>query len=292
MEHTIANSKLQVSILGNGAEISSIKSLKSNKEYMWDANPDIWASHAPVLFPTIGSLKNNECTIHGSTYKIPKHGFIRHNQNLIVKTKTNNSLSFQLDYSDKTLQIFPYKFRFNISFVLDGSKLIISHKVENLDTNEMHFSLGAHPGFKCPINKGEVYEDYYLEFEKEETAETTLLSPKGLISDNTKQILNNTNILPLTNNLFDNDALIFKNLKSRKVSLKSKKSTQVLTVSYSDFSYLGIWAKPKAPFVCIEPWLGIADHENTDGNYLKKDGLISLPTGEIFTAEYSIEIDE
>ena len=88
------------------------------------------------------------------------------------------------------------------------------------------------------------------------------------------------------------DALIFKDLKSRKVSLKSRKSNQVLTVNYYDFSYLGIWAKPNAPFICIEPWLGIADHENTDGDFLKKDGLISLPEGQVLTAQYSIEIEE
>jgi galactose mutarotase-like enzyme len=96
--------------------------------------------------------------------------------------------------------------------------------------------------------------------------------------------------LPLRNDLFDNDALIFKTLKSRKVSLKSHPSNQILTVDYQDFNYLGIWAKPNAPFVCIEPWLGIADHENTDGDFLKKDGLIALPKGEIFIADYSIEI--
>ena len=138
----------------------------------------------------------------------------------------------------------------------------------------------------CDVKKN------YLEFEKEENAATTLLSANGLISDQTKPILKNTKTLPLTTDLFNNDALIFKDLKSRKVSLKSHKSNQVLTVHFADFSYLGIWAKPNAPFVCIEPWLGIADNENTDGDFLKKDGLICLPKGEIFEAKYSIEIEE
>jgi galactose mutarotase-like enzyme len=162
----------------------------------------------------------------------------------------------------------------------------------NLDDKTIYFHLGGHPGFKCPINEGENYSDYYLEFEHEENAATTLLSANGLISDDTKQILNNTNILPFTPNLFDNDALIFKDLKSRKVSLKSHKSNQILTVKFPDFNYLGIWAKPNAPFVCIEPWLGIADHENTDGDFLKKDKLISLVESEVFEAEYIVEIVE
>jgi galactose mutarotase-like enzyme len=209
-----------------------------------------------------------------------------------LANQTREELHFQLDYSEETLRIFPYKFRFNIFFRLEKNKIIVSHRIENLDTKTVFFALGGHPAFKCPINEGETYSDYYLEFEYEENTATTLLSANGLISDKIEQILTNTNILPLRMDLFDKDALIFKDLKSRKVSLKSHQSNQVLTVDFQDFAYLGIWAKPNAPFVCIEPWLGIADHESTDGDFLKKDGLIALPKGEIFTAEYSIQIEE
>ena len=292
MQHSISNDHLQVSVLSKGVEISSIRSLKTGKEYMWGANPDIWGSHSPVLFPAIGSFKNNECIIEGRKYEIPKHGFVRYNDNIELENKTSDELKFQLNFSDETLLIFPYKFRFNISFKLIESMLTITHQIENLDSKEIFFSLGAHPGFKCPINDGENYNDYYLEFEKEENAARTLLSSDGLISDQTQEVLSNTKTLTLNAGLFNDDALIFKDLKSRKVSLKSRKSSQVLTVSYNDFPYLGIWAKPNAPFVCIEPWLGIADHEDTDGDYLKKDGLICLPEGEVFTAKYSIEIKE
>jgi len=292
MIKTISNNNFQVRIQKKGVEISSIKSLKTGKEYMWNANPEIWGSHAPVLFPAIGSFKNGECTIDGKTYKIPKHGFIRHNETLVLANQTATELNFQLEYSDETLAIYPYQFRFNIIYKLVNNQLIVSHKVTNLDDKAIHFHLGGHPGFKCPINEGEEYADYYLEFEETETVATTLLSENGLISDKTAPVLNTTNILPLHKDLFNNDALIFKDLKSRKVSLKSHQSNQVLTVHFPDFNYLGIWAKPNAPFVCIEPWLGIADHENTDGDFLKKDGLISLPKGEVFEAEYIIEIKE
>ena len=292
MKHKITNNHFQVLIRHKGVELCSIKSLKTGKEYMWNANPDIWGSHAPVLFPAIGSFKNGVCTINGNTYKIPKHGFIRHNENLVIENQTDTKINFRLDYSNKTLAIYPYKFRFNIIFELVDNQIIITHKVTNLDDKAIYFHLGGHPGFKCPVNDGEDYSDYYLEFEKTETASTTLLSQNGLISDDTQLILENTNVLPLHKNLFDNDALIFKNLKSRKVSLKSHKSNQVLSVSYNGFPYLGIWAKPNAPFVCIEPWIGIADHENTDGDFLKKEKLIELPENEVFIAQYTIEIDE
>jgi galactose mutarotase-like enzyme len=292
MQHTISNSQLKVSIFDKGTEISSLKSVQSGTEYMWNGDPAIWGSHAPVLFPAIGSFKDDECTINGKVYNIPKHGFIRNNEDIALSHKTESALHFTLNYSEKTLAVFPFKFKFYISFELYGKKLVISHKVENLDDQEIHFSLGAHPAFKCPINNDEEYADYYLEFEKTEHAERTLLSPNGLISNETELILDNTNILNLTPTLFKDDALIFKNLKSKKVRLKSRTSDQVLTVSYSDFKYLGIWAKPNAPFICIEPWIGIADHENTDGDYLKKDGLIVLPKAEVFEASYEVEIEE
>jgi len=292
MHHSILNNHLQVTVQEKGTEISSIKSLKTGLEYIWNADPDIWGSHAPVLFPTIGAIKNKEATINGSSYQVPRHGFIRHNESIFLKEQHAYELKFQLDYSDKTLSVYPYKFRFNISFRLEDSKLVVAHRIENLDDKAIYFALGGHPGFNCPLHAGERYEDYYLEFEKEENVETTLLSSNGLITDQTEQVLTDTRVLPLRPDLFDNDALILKDLKSRKVSLKSHKSEQVLTVSYQDFAYLGIWAKPNAPFVCIEPWLGIADHENTDGDFLKKDGLITLPQGEEFTASFSIEIAE
>jgi galactose mutarotase-like enzyme len=292
MKHTITNTFFNVSVLSKGAEISCISSVKTGEEYMWDADPEIWGSHSPVLFPAIGSFKDNKCIINGVTYAMPKHGFIRNNQNLLLIEKTKTKLKFQLNYSKETLRMYPFKFRFFISFELIKNKLVVSHKVENCDKKEIFFSLGAHPAFKCPLYKEETYNDYYLEFEKEENASSIVLSKNGLITDHTTQILEETNILPLHNALFKNDALIFKTLNSRKVHLKSKKSDYCLTIDYHDFPTLALWAKPNAPFICIEPWIGTADHENSDGHFLTKDGLITLSKGGLFTADYSIGIAE
>lgn len=292
MKHGISNSQLQVSVLSKGTEICSLKSRKTGIEYMWQADSEIWGSNAPVLFPAIGSFKNEVCTIHGKEYRIPKHGFIRHNENMVLKNRTETSLHFQLDYSEETLKAYPFKFRFNITFELIENKLVVSHKVENLDNQEIYFALGGHPAFNAPLHEGEIYSDYYLEFEAIENASHTLLSENGLITDQSSKVLDHTNILNLHPTLFKDDALIFKDLKSKKVSLKSSTSNQTLSLSFPDFIYLGVWAKPNAPFVCIEPWLGIADHENTDGDYLKKNGLITLPEGEVFKASYEIQIDE
>lgn len=292
MKHFISNNQLQASVQSKGTELCSLKSLNSGKEYMWNADPNYWASHAPVLFPAIGAFKNGECFINGKSYQIPKHGFIRHNEDIKLIEQTATSLLYELSYSENTLALYPYQFNFQIEFRLDANQLIVSHKVQNLDDKTIYFSLGAHPAFNCPLNEGESYSDYYIEFEHKETADRTLLSVDGLISDQTIPVLENSNQLGLHTELFNDDALILKTLQSRRVSLKSRKSSQILSVSYKDFNYLGIWAKPNAPFVCIEPWLGIADHENTNGDFLQKDGLIQLPKGEVFEARYSISIDE
>jgi len=292
MIDVISNQYIEVGISRQGVEITHIISKATGLDYMWNANPDIWGSSAPVLFPAIGSFKNNQCVIEGITYNIPKHGFIRHNTDIELKHKTDSKLVYELTYSPKTMVIYPYKFKFCITFSLEENRLIVSHTVDNLDDKTIYFSLGAHPAFKCPLYSNESYDDYYLEFEKKEFAYTTLLGENGLISDNKKLILNNTNKLGLRADLFDDDALIFKTLKSKKIALKSKMSSQVLTVCFDDFDYLGIWAKPNAPFVCIEPWLGIADHENTNGDFLEKEGLISLEETNRFQANYIISIDD
>ncbi|SEJ33032.1 Galactose mutarotase [Dyadobacter koreensis] len=289
---TIENDILKIGVNELGAELCQIQSKLSGKEYMWDANPDIWGSYAPVLFPVIGAVKNGYVLIKGKEFKVPRHGFVRNNPNVKLIEESRDSLTYGLKFSEKTLSIYPYEFDFLITFSLEGNKITVSHKIVNLGKQTMFFSLGGHPAFKCPVNDDEVYEDYYLEFEKTENASTWLLAKDGLVGRETKLMIENTNILPLDSSMFDNDALIFKNLNSKSVSLKSKKSSQVLHVEYSDFPYLGIWAKPNAHFVCIEPWLGIAETADSDQNFETKEGILKLDAGNTFKASYSIEIKE
>ncbi|RLD31213.1 MAG: aldose 1-epimerase family protein [Bacteroidetes bacterium] len=206
--------------------------------------------------------------------------------------QTSNSLTFNLKYSEDSLKIYPFKFEFIIEYILEGNELILKHTIINHGDEQMLFSLGGHPGFTCPLNKDESYTDYYLEFEKPETAQTWQVQKDGLIGKETLPVLDNSPVINLHPHIFDNDALVFKNLNSSKVSLKSKKSQQVLSVSFKDFPYLGIWAKPNAKYVCIEPWIGIADSVDADRNFENKEGLTSLPAKEIFIAAYSIIIEE
>ena len=292
MNYSIENEFLKISVQETGAELAQIQSTVTGKDFLWDADPNVWASHAPVLFPVIGAIKDGFVNYKGKQYAVPRHGFIRNNADVKLVTQAPDSLTFGLKASEKTLAIYPFEFEFLITYSLDENKIVVNHEVTNHGNDEMLFSLGGHPAFKCPLHEDEVYEDYYLEFYAVENDSTWLLAKNGLVENQTKPILENTNMLHLNKHLFDNDALIFKHLVSKQVSLRSTKSSQVITVHYDDFKYLGIWAKPGGNFVCIEPWLGIADNADSDQNFETKEGILKLAAGEKFEAKFVIEISE
>lgn len=276
MNHPLKTPTLSIEVTKTGIELCSIKSNATGKEYMWQANPKVWGSHAPVLFPIIGALKNGEMIYRGNNYSIPKHGLIRNSTNVKLVEQTYNSLRFNLTWNEESLKLYPFKFEIEVTYTIIENTVRVSHLITNHGDETMLYSVGGHPAFNCPFYEGESYEDYFLEFEQEETDSTWLLNSKGLTTGKTKSILENSTKLPLHKNLFDNDALIFKNLKSRKVALKSRTSGEVLSMEFEDFNYLGIWAKPNAPFVCIEPWLGITDSAESDQNFENKEGLLKL----------------
>jgi len=289
--YTLENRKLKIGIKKIGAELSQISSVKNINEFMWDADPAIWANHAPNLFPIIGALKEDSYRFENKKYAMTKHGFIRNNKDIAIHEKTNDSLTFKLSQNESTLKSYPFKFEFYITYKLTDNKIDIIHTIKNCDEQPLYFSLGGHPAFKCPVYENENYEDYVLEFENEENSVRHLINMEnGLISSKTKTVFNNSNKIKLTHDLFNDDALIFKDLKSRKVTLKSDTSGAILSVSYKDFPYLGIWAKPNGNYVCIEPWLGIADHEDTNQELKTKEGILSLEANKSFTASYTIEI--
>lgn len=291
--HTVSDNEFEISIANVGAELSSIKSIKTGKEYIWQADASIWGSHAPVLFPIIGCLKDDFYFFNGKKYTISKHGFIRNNKDLKVIEKTKNSIEFQLINNHKTIKMYPFKFDFRIKFKIIENKITIEHRVINLDhTNPIYFSLGGHPAFNCPIDSNEKYTDFYLEFDQSESLDRWNVNSAGLIKNDPITFLSNEKIIQLSHELFNHDALIFKHLVSKKISLKSKKSLTKITVEFDDFNYLGIWAKPNGDFVCIEPWLGISDNENTNNDFTKKEGIIKLDGNKEFKASYSITINE
>lgn len=292
MHQIIKNNLFQVTVKNVGAELCSFKSMSSGIEYIWQADPEVWSGHAPNLFPIIGSLKENSFLYEGKEYACPKHGFIRNNANVLLLDITENSLTYGLKYSEETLQVYPFKFEYQIKYILDRNKLKVQHNITNHGDITMLFSLGGHPGFTCPWIEDEKYSDYYLEFNKPETAESWQVVENGLIGENTQPVFNEPTKINLHPLIFEKDAIVLKNINSSKVALKSKKSNHSISMELNDFPYLGIWAKPNAPYVCIEPWLGIADSVDSDRQFINKEGLIKLDAKKEFTASYSIIISE
>jgi galactose mutarotase-like enzyme len=244
------------------------------------------------LFPIIGALKDDTYFFDNKAYQLPKHGFIRHNQDIVLHEETKNSLTFKLVSNETLLAKYPFHFEFLITYVLTDNTLEVKHTVKNTGDKTMYFSLGGHPAFKCPVFDDENYDDYFLEFEVEENSKRHLINmDNGLISNKSESVFKNSNKLPLTHGLFNKDALVFKDTKSRKITLTSQKNGAILSVNFKGFPYLGIWAKPTGDFVCIEPWLGIADSETTNQKLTEKEGILSLEANKTFQASYYIEID-
>ncbi|MFP4845870.1 aldose 1-epimerase family protein [Winogradskyella sp. PE311] len=290
--NSLQNDLLKINVKSKGAELSSITSVKNNTEFIWQANPDVWGSHAPNLFPVIGSMKNDSYYYNNQLYTMTKHGFIRKSDDFTTKQLSENEIVFSLKSNSHFYKMYPFKFQLDITYKLIKNKLVINHKITNLDTKTMLFSLGGHPAFNCPLYENEAYTDYVLEFEKPETSESYLLNMNsGLVTYKTKSVFDNGNLIQLRGDLFNEDALIFKQINSRKVTLKHKKKGPILSVAFKDFKFLGIWAKPNAPYVCIEPWLGIADSETTNQKIEEKEGIISLKANSTFNAAYTIEIE-
>lgn len=289
----LKNSLLKLGILPLGAELQKISAVKNDLEFMWDGDPKIWSGHAPNLFPIVGALKGGIFNFENRVYHLPRHGFARHSDNFVVDVHKENHLSFRLSYSEATLQKYPFKFDFLVTYSLEHNQIKITYTVKNRDDETIYFSVGGHPAFKCPVYPGEIYEDYWLQFEHPDTSPTHLLNPDtGLFTSQTETIFKAPGILPLNKNLFDKDALVFKDMKSKNVKLMSKNYGEILNFNFTDFPYLGIWAKPNANFVCIEPWQGLADSEHSNHILKNKEGVVALEKTQVYRASYSIEIHE
>lgn len=289
----LKNAYLALSVHPTGAELQQIAAVNNNLEFLWHGDPAIWGGHAPNLFPIVGQLKENKFIYDNSAYHLPRHGFARHSNDFVLADKGEDYLVFSLQESQETLRVYPFKFNFLITYQLDDNKIKIIYRVINQDDKTLYFSVGGHPAFKCPLYPDESYAKYQLRFEHPETSRTHLLNQKtGLFTLETQTVFSTPRTIALNYQLFDNDALVFKDLKSRRVTLESEKYGDILDFTFKDFPFLGIWAKPNANFVCIEPWQGLADSENSNQHLVDKEGIVALRKNKEFSAAYTIEINK
>jgi galactose mutarotase-like enzyme len=278
----ISNSLLTAGFKLKGAELCSLIHNKTKAEYIWQSDQQWWPRHAPVLFPIVGKLKNNEYKFKGRTFQMGQHGFAR-DMDFEVLEHLSDSITFLLRINEETLTNYPFQFEFYIEYKLVESRLQTTFLVINNGKQELPFSFGGHPAFNAnPI------EDYFLTFDKPLPPYFYGLK-NGLIASDPLESLNGETLW-LSKDTFDKDALIFMGTGQTGITLNHAENGPILTLYTGDFPHLGIWSKPGAPFVCLEPWQGTADWEDTDGQILNKKGIILLKPEENYGAGFSIEL--
>lgn len=283
MLHIIENDHFVCAIESLGAEIRSLKRKSDGKEFIWPINKDIWASSSPVLFPSIGNIKMNKIVFNGEEYAMPKHGIVRNNERLKFTQISTSECAFNLATSSETLKQYPFDFSFTVSYKLEENRLIMRYEVENKDEMPMPFSWGGHTAYLCDLSNGKKLSDYVVEFPEGAELKLNHLESSGLLSTSTKNFETKDSILELSNTLFNEDALVFSDINFEWVRLRRKDQTKGVLVTFEGFPNLALWSKPKADYLCIEPWLGLPDREDESIDLTEKSTYKVLSPKEKFS---------
>lgn len=281
MNITISNQQIKATINTLGAELIRLE--KENRDYIWTIDETYWNKTSPILFPIVGRLKNDAYTIEGKTYELPRHGFAR-NFEFKVEHQTENAVVFLLTENSETLKQYPFQFELRLKYEIIENSLKMNYSIINKSQEIIPFSIGAHPAFAIDG----LFSDYTLDFNQSEDFISHELE-KEQFNNSSKKIPSENGKINLDYALFEKDALVFKHLKSDTLTLL-KKNQPYLSVKFKDFPYLGIWTKPNAPFLCIEPWCGLADNANHNGNIHEKEGILLLDKNADFQREINITL--
>lgn len=283
MIYNIENKDFSLAVKEMGAELNSFKSKKTGFEFIWGGNTDIWYGQSPILFPIIGRLFDDKYRLNDKEYTMPKHGIVRKKPFKLID-KTENSLKFIQSDDEESLKEYPYHFDLIVEFKITDNGLSVTHTVVNKNDCIMYYSFGAHPAFNCEIGD-------YLEFSENEELLTEHIDHDSILIEEKFPVNIDGNKLTITENLFDDDALILSGYKSKSISLKSNNHTRVVKFNF-DSPLLGIWAKPGAPYVCIEPWWGVNDNYDKKDDLSQKRGIMALNPNEEKSFNWNIEICE
>lgn len=288
MDYQISNNFITACVKDLGAELFSLKRSGVDIEYIWQGDEKYWARHAPVLFPIVGKLLDDEYTYKDKTYKMSQHGFARDSKFELFEAR-KNYLCFKLESNEETLKKYPFNFELFINYKLTENVLKVTYKVINLSDDNMPFSIGAHPAFNWPLSDERKNESYF-QFDEIDEIELYPLTKNGISSQKEKiEVFDDK--LCLSKKIFKNDALIIEDLKNKNVVYGNSSNDKFVRVEFDEFKYLGLWSKPEgAPFVCIEPWNGIADFIDHNKNIEEKIGIRFLEKNEVFESSFTIEI--
>ena len=280
----IASASLTAEIDPLGAELQSLRDAYGH-ELMWGGDPAFWTGRAPLLFPIVGRLNGDAYRIDGQSYAMAQHGFARRSTFEIVEAGLSD-VRFRLRDSIATRAIYPFAFELDVHFRLDDATLRMAVTVRNTGDAPLPASFGYHPAFAWPLPFGAAREEHRIAFEQPEPAPLCALKANGLIGAETRATPVNGKTLMLDDALFAHDALVWRDLNSRRLRYGAARGT-ALDIAFPDTSWLGIWTKPGAGYVCIEPWAGMADTHGFDGDFREKPGIFEVAPG----AERSFRMD-
>lgn len=289
MNYQISNEYISISVSSLGAELQSL--VKDGKEYLWNGDEKYWPERSPLLFPYVGRFTDGKYLLNGTEYEMGIHGFARHLTYDLVE-KSDNRLIFELCDNEETFKSYPYHFALQVCYELNGQTISITYGVRNLSDERMYFGIGGHPGFTLPFDEGLDFSDYYLEFDGKSFPTRVGHTAACFLSGVDESFpLEEDSVLKLAHNMFDDDAIVLKNM-SDKVTLKSDKGNRQVTVSYPNLPYLGLWHAPQteAPYICIEPWTSLPSRQDVVEEFKYKYDLIRLNEGEEYNNTWSITV--
>ena len=290
MIYTIKNDKIEVSVEDLGAQMRSIKDAEG-KEYLWQGDEKYWKECAPNLFPYIARLTQGKYILKGKTYDMTTHGFLKRTV-LKLKEKTQTKMVFSLTDSEETYKQYPYHFELKVKYELLKNELKVSYSVSNKDKKVMYFGIGGHPGFQVPIEKELSFDDYFIEFANGTDMKRVGMSEDCFVTGKDEAFtLDDKQRLHLHHDMFDDDAIILKDVPS-KMTLASEKGNARIEMETNNLGYLGIWHRPRtdAPYVCIEPWNSLPSRKDIIEDLEKQDNLVSLKPDGYYTGFFKVKI--
>ena len=291
----LENDFIKIGVNYHGAELRSLVKKTNDLEYLWKADKEFWGRTSPVLFPFVGKVNDNSYSYDGRVYEnIPQHAFARDYDFELVE-KNTTSILFKLDADETTKALYPFDFTLKIGYELRESSVKVSWTVENKDSKQMYFSIGAHPAFNCPkLDTDDInFDGYMIDLGiKANSIKSGLIGSKGTLTDITRDVTLDNGLIRLNQDTFKSDALILDGKEVNKVSILDKNKKPYLSVKF-DMPLVGIWApaKENVPFVCIEPWCGRCDRESFNGDLADREYGNKLEIGESFNQSYEIILE-
>jgi galactose mutarotase-like enzyme len=273
---SISSDHLVAEIDPLGAQLSSLKT-HAALDLLWNGDLKVWAGRAPLLFPIVGVLVSGTYRLGTKTYRLARHGFAR-GKLFSVESKDSSAASFKLVADESSLQVYPFQFQLEVRYELKGATLSVTTWIRNPGSAAMPASFGYHPGLRWPLPFGQARSSHFIEFESDEPAPARRIDSAGLLTPERHPTPIIQRRLALVDSLFQDDVLIFDQIKSRSVLYGSNDGPRI-KIGFPDAPYLGVWTKPGAPFICIEPWHGVTDPEGFSGDFKDKPGVFVLKAG-------------